>query len=40
MSIRTIRKCGVSELNLTDEEKKIIKKQIKLEEKKYGEMYR
>ena len=38
--IRTLRKCGISELNLTIEEKKLIESQMKREEQSYGGMYR
>jgi hypothetical protein len=38
--IRTLRKCGISELNLTENEKKLVEKQIKLEEQSYGGKYR
>jgi hypothetical protein len=34
--LRTLRKCGISELNLSQEERKLIQKQMKLEEKSYG----
>ena len=35
VSIRTIRKCGVSKLNLTENEKKLIESAIKEEIEKY-----
>lgn len=35
-SIRTIRKCGLSELNLTKDEIKLIKTQMKREHASYG----
>jgi hypothetical protein len=38
--IRTLRKCGTSELNLTKDEQKLVQTQIKLEEQRYGGMYR
>ncbi len=36
VSIRTIRKCGVSQLNLTELEKNQIEKEIKEEIEKYN----
>jgi hypothetical protein len=39
-SIRTLRKCGISELNLTTDEKKLIKDQMKREEQSYGGKFR
>ncbi len=35
-SIRTLRNSGISELNLTNQEKKQIEKQINIENKIYG----
>ncbi len=35
-SIRTLRKCGISELNLTETEKNLVTSQMKLEEQSYG----
>jgi hypothetical protein len=37
--IRTLRKCGISELNLTPEEQKSVLAQMKCEEASYGERY-
>jgi len=34
--LRTLRKCGISELNLTPDEQKIIRAQMKREEQSYG----
>jgi hypothetical protein len=39
-SLRTLRNSGLSELNLTDEERKVIQKQLKEEKQKYGDQYR
>jgi hypothetical protein len=38
--IRTLRKCGISELNLTTDEKKIIESQMKREEQSFGGLYK
>lgn len=38
--IRTLRKCGISELNLTENEKKLVQKQMILERESYGDLYR
>lgn len=38
--VQTLRKCGISELNLTEEEKKLIQRQMQLEETIYGGRYR
>ena len=38
-SIRTLRKCGISGLNLTPEEQKAVLEQMKREEASYGGLY-
>lgn len=38
-SIRTLRKCGISELKLTPEEQKAFREQMEREEKSYGGLY-
>jgi hypothetical protein len=37
--IRTLRKCGISKLNLTNDEKNLIERQMKREEQIFGGMY-
>ena len=38
--IRTLRECGISGLDLTDNERNIVSEQMELEKQIYGRMYR